>query len=93
MASVPPTGLSGPAITLAWSRPWLLNRLFQIQCFGIAKVGPELLRKAFLWSDPPGDAATGHLGLIQDESLRATLELYLPVMADRVLPARCARPW
>ena len=82
MASVPPMGLSGPAITLAWCQPWLLNRLFEIQCLGMATAGPETLRQAFFHKDLPGHEAAGYLGRIQDESLRATLELYLPVMVE-----------
>jgi len=82
LASVPPTGLMGPAITMAWSRPWLLARLFEIQSQGMEVVSPETLREAFFWSDVPERQAASYLMKVQNESRRATLDLYWPAVMN-----------
>ena len=82
LSSVPPTGLMGPAITLAWLQPRLLGQLFEIQCLGMARASPEVLHKAFFRNDLPADMAAAYLAHVQDESLRATWDLYWPVASD-----------
>ena len=82
MASVPPTGLMGPAVTMAVFQPWLLGRLFEIQWGDGSTAGPETLRKAFFWKDMPARQARSYLARVQNESRRATLELYWPAMPN-----------
>jgi len=82
MSSVPPTGLVGPAITLAWLQPKLLGQLFEIQCRGMELANPEVLHKAFFRHDLPQEMAAAYLAHVQDESQRATWDLYWPVATD-----------
>lgn len=87
MASVPPTGLMGPAITMAWSRPWLLGRLFEIQSQGVHVASPDTLREAVFWNHVPERLASSYLARVQNESRRATLDLYWPAVMN-VAPLR-----
>ena len=82
MASVPPTGLMGPAMTMAMLQPWLLGRLFEIQWGDGTMVGRKTLREAFFWKDMPEALVLSYLARVQNESRRATLELYWPAMPD-----------
>jgi pimeloyl-ACP methyl ester carboxylesterase len=63
-------------------QPKLLSQLFEIQCFGMERASPEVLHRAFFRHDLPLDTAAAYLQHVQDESLRATWDLYWPVAAD-----------
>ena len=82
MASVPPTGLMGPAMTMALLQPWLLGRLYEIQWGGGSLAGQKTLREAFFWKDMPAALVLSYLARVQNESRRATLELYWPAVPD-----------
>ena len=82
MASVPPTGLMGPAITMAWSRPWLLGRLFEIQSQGVHLASPDTLREAVFWNHVPERLAASYMRRAQNESRRATMDLYWPAVMN-----------
>lgn len=87
MASVPPTGLMGPAITMAWSRPWLLGRLYEIQSQGTHPASLGILREAVFWNHVPERLAASYVRRAQNESRRATLDLYWPAVMN-VAPLR-----
>lgn len=82
MSSVPPTGLVGPAVTLAMLQPTLLRQLFGIQSSGMAQASPDVLHKAFFCNELPPHMAAAYLAHVQDESTRATWDLYWPVATD-----------
>lgn len=82
MASVPPTGLMGPAVTMSWCEPWLLRRLFEIQSQGGHVASPDTLREAVFWNDVPKRLAASYLARVQNESRRATLDLYWPAVLN-----------
>ncbi|MGB0682379.1 MAG: alpha/beta hydrolase [Magnetovibrionaceae bacterium] len=91
MASVPPTGLMGPAITMAWFQPWLLWRIGEIQHQGVDIARPETFREALFREDIPEELAATYMSRAQNESRRATLDMYGPAVSDpwrlRVFPA------
>ena len=80
MASVPPTGLMGPAMTMAWFRPLLLGRLCEMQLQGVHVAGLDTLREAVFWNHVPEPQANSFLARAQNESRRATLDLYWPAV-------------
>ena len=85
MASVPPTGLMGPVVTMAWFQPRLLSRIAEIQSRGVEAVSTDTLREAFFWRDASKWLVAADLTRVQNESRRATLDLYWPAV---LTPAR-----
>ena len=82
MFPIPPSGLMGPSATLAWSRPWLLARLLRLQWEGLPLGSPEALGEAILGNGLRHSSAAAYGARLQNESRRATLDLYWPAVTD-----------
>ncbi|MGB0670648.1 MAG: alpha/beta hydrolase [Rhodospirillales bacterium] len=78
MSSVPPTGLGGPALTMALFQPSLLWRLTEVQDKGTHMMTLEAVRDALFSGNISRSLLATYMHKAQMESRRATLELYAP---------------
>lgn len=77
MASVPHTGLNGPASSMALFQPGLMGEIALMQMGGTGLVGPDALRRA-LFSEDIDPNLLGHFAsLVRPESMAATLEMQI----------------
>ena len=88
MASVPHTGLNGPASSMALFQPGLMGEIALMQMGGPALVGPDTMRRA-LFSEDIDPAQLGRFtSLVRPESMAATLEMQLGQPIDTGLLMR-----
>lgn len=86
MASVPPTGLLGPAFSIATTHPLLMWQIGMFQMFGMQRNSADLLHHALFSSDKPRHETDRYIPHIQQESMRATMDMYRPVPLLRSNP-------
>ena len=80
LSSVPPTGLAGPAVVLAMSRPMLTWEIARVQSFGDSEATLETLRQAIFNTHVPKELSARLMPLFQSESHRAVIDLHTVVM-------------
>ncbi|MEO5338537.1 MAG: alpha/beta hydrolase [Magnetospirillum sp. WYHS-4] len=85
MASVPPTGLAGPAASMTVENPLLLWRIGMVQAFGEDFADADLLSQALFSRRLPDDVTTSYLKKVQMESRRATMDMYGPDQPNTLL--------
>ena len=84
LASVPPLGLTGPAMSMALNHPWLTWQIGMFEVFGMRRTSVNLLHDALFSSAMDPRDSMKFLPHVQRESLRATTEMYfsgLPIPA------------
>ena len=84
MASVPPTGLTGPAMSMTINQPWLAFQIGMFEAFGMRQTSVNLLHDALFSSAMDPKDTMKYLPHVQQESMRATSEMYfagLPIPA------------
>ena len=83
MATVPPSGLMGPALWLCVTRPMLLAHIGALQA-GMTPQGAEnALALALFPADAPPELGQAYLPKMSNESVRACMDLYLPWMVPQ----------
>ena len=88
MASVPHTGLNGPASSMALFQPILMGEIALMQMGGTGLVGPDTLKRA-LFSEDVDPARLGRFTtLVRPESMAATLEMQMGQPIDTGLLMR-----
>ncbi|PIW27821.1 MAG: alpha/beta hydrolase [Rhodospirillales bacterium CG15_BIG_FIL_POST_REV_8_21_14_020_66_15] len=80
MSSVPPTGLAGPSVALALSRPMLVWEIARIESFGAPLNGLDTLHQAIFNDHMPRDVSARLMPRFQMESRRAVIELHAVVV-------------
>lgn len=75
LSSVPPTGLAGPSVMLAMSKPMLLWEIAAVQSFGTTFNLPDTLHEAIFDDHVPKEISAKLLPKFQMESQRAVVEL------------------
>ena len=84
MASVPPTGLTGPVMSMSINQPWLAWQIGMFEAFGMRQTSVNLLHDALFSADMDPKDTMKYLPHVQQESMRATSEMYfagLPIPA------------
>ncbi len=84
MASVPPTGMMGPAMSLAISKPSLLWQLGVVQACGMQHMTMDAVHAALFSDAVPLDLVSEYMPKFQNESSRACMDMYglsLPFVA------------
>ncbi len=76
MASVPPTGLAGPAFSIATSHPLLMWQIALFQIFGMHETSSGLLHDALFSSTKPRHETAKYFPAAKQESIRATIDMY-----------------
>lgn len=76
MASVPPTGLAGPGLSLAVWNPMAAINIGSIQAFGAQWRAPGVMREALFARGVAPVAAHRFLARMGPESLRAMMDMY-----------------
>ncbi len=82
MASVPPSGLFGPSLSLALWNPRLTLELAMIQNISPVFATPAGLHEALFSSATCKSRSARHYGRMSQESRRATLEMHNPLRLD-----------
>jgi len=77
MASVPPTGLTGSAMSMSLNYPWLTWQIAMFEAFGMHRTSINLLHDALFSSAMDPKDTMKYLPKVQRESMRATTEMYL----------------
>lgn len=75
MASVPPTGLIGPSLSLSFTRPDLFWQLAMVYWFGEPFATHDTMRKAVFSPDTPEDMTDRYMRCMNAESVRANMEM------------------
>ncbi|MCB1857713.1 MAG: alpha/beta hydrolase [Gammaproteobacteria bacterium] len=78
MASVPPTGLAGPAFSIATSHPLLMWQIGLFQLFGMHQTSTGLLHDALFSDAKPRHETSKYFPVARQESIRATIDMYAP---------------
>lgn len=76
MASVPPHGLLGSAVTMSLSRPHLMVQLARMQTFGPWLADVEMVREALFSDDTPDHVIRSYLPKLQPESALVLADLF-----------------
>ena len=80
ISSVPPTGLAGPSVVLALSRPMLVWEIARVQSLGASDAALETLREAIFNTHVPEEVSARLMPRFQTESQRAVIELHTVVV-------------
>lgn len=75
MASVPPTGLIGPSLSLGFTRPDLFWHLAMVYWFGEPFSSADKMREAVFSPDVPRHMTDRFMGCMNGESVRANMEM------------------
>ena len=76
MASVPPSGLLGPSMSLTLWQPLLAWEIMLIQQAGPTVATPEGMHRALFSRETPDDHGIHHYGRMGNESRQATLDMH-----------------
>lgn len=75
MSSVPPSGLAGTGLHMAFTDPSLVWQLSAMQAFG-ENMGPlSVVERAMFAPDAPPELITRYVAMMQDESMRAPIDM------------------
>ncbi|MEQ8227141.1 MAG: alpha/beta hydrolase [Rhodospirillales bacterium] len=80
MSTVPPTGLAGPSVALAMSKPMLVWEIARIESFGEPLDSLDTLHQSIFNDHVPKDVSAKLMPRFQMESRRAVLDLHAVVM-------------
>lgn len=82
MATVPPSGLAGPAMTLGVWNPGLLWEAALLQTMNPQRTSLAAMRRALFATEDDPEVLRRHLNRMSSESRRATTEMYGLVRVD-----------
>lgn len=80
ISSVPPTGLAGPSVVLALSRPMLVWEIARMQSAGASEAALDTLREAIFNTHVPEATAARLMPRFQTESQRAVIEMHTVIV-------------
>lgn len=82
MASVPPSGLGGPTVSLTVWNPVAAMHIGALQAFGLPPTIPDTLRGALFSGDIAEERAQSYLARMGRESRRAMLDMFNRISID-----------